>query len=125
MTFSIRDSFWLILVICTALGCWRTSSQRTEERIHSEIRQRGYFDDRKWMAVMFPIRDENGKQDRMLRVYTTPTVRGNAAQHSIEVMSDGNYRIAYLDVGRNEMNDVIDIQSAPSSPYMAKGVFCP
>lgn len=79
MTFSIRDSFWLILVICTALGCWRTSSQRTEERIANEIRDHGYFDDRKWLAAMFPLRDENGRQwsaAPTCRIWTVPDKDG-------------------------------------------------
>jgi hypothetical protein len=79
MKFFIRDLLWLILVICVALGCWRTAGQRAEERMSAAIRQHGYFDDQKWKAVMFPLRDKNGRQwafTPMCRIWTEPAKDG-------------------------------------------------
>lgn len=86
MKFSIRDLLWLILVICVALGCWRTSAQHAEERLAERIRKYGYFDDRKWMAVMFPIKDSKGRQKAMMRVWTVD----DAPDHAYDIYYPGD-----------------------------------
>lgn len=106
MNYSIRDLCWLVLVIGVALGCWRTSAQRAEERLAERIRENGYFEDRKWMAVMFPIRDSTGKFDgRMIRFWTHPH-NGNNVYRQEYIFADGTSGNAYPYIGtsgaRNE-----------------------
>lgn len=69
--FTIRDLCWLITLVAVGLGAYLRGDDNGAQRLADDIWQRGYYDGRKWEAVMFPIRNEAGRYDgRQMRVFT-------------------------------------------------------
>lgn len=70
--FTLRDMGWFAITAGIGLGCYKHGRDKENAFVALQIDRDGFYNARKAQAYMFPVYDETGADNRMMRVYSHP-----------------------------------------------------